>query len=395
MKVVLSILMTWLKWFVKLCVLLGVVGGLVYWVKFSPVSVSESRPVRQDIVEHVFGTGTLESQTQVKISTKISSRISDVLVDQGHRVSAGQLLVRLDSEELEQQVAIASANKEAAEAFIKRLQTDKNRALAIFQQAKKSYDRVIALASSNALSQDDVDKATEHLSVSSSGVSRADAAIAEGRKKLVAASQNLKYHQAKLSDCEIRAPFDGLITKRVRENGDVVVPGSSILTLISTKNLWVRCWIDETEIGKLKPGQMATVILRSYPHLGLPGKVVRLGNESDRETHEFLVDIQIEKVPENWAIGQRAEAYIQTQKKDSALTISSKEIQVSNKEQGVFVVSRQRAEWRPIKIGIYDNENIEVVSGLNESDRIVRPIKTGSKLSDGRRVTVVDSADSR
>ena len=244
-----------------------------------------------------------------------------MLVDQGSRVSAGDLLVRLDDEELTQQVAIAQANVDAASAAIVRLTTDKNRAAAVYDQAKKSYDRVESLMKQKAVSRDEADKAVEALAVAESGVSRAEAAIAEGQKELVAAEKTLEYHRARLLDTKINAPFDGLIVKRSREPGDVVVPGSSILTLISTDELWISAWIDETEMARLKTDQSARVVFRSEPDKTYPGTVVRLGREADRETREFIVDVRVLELPTNWAVGQRAEAYIQTAKKDDVLLL--------------------------------------------------------------------------
>lgn len=80
------------------------------------------------------------------------------------------------------------------------------------------------------------------------------------------------------------APFDGLIVARQREAGDVVVPGSSILTLISTDLLWIRAWVDETEMSRLAESQSARVVFRSEPERAYPGRVLRLGREADRES---------------------------------------------------------------------------------------------------------------
>ena len=148
--------------------------------------------------------------------------------------SAGDLLVQLDDAELQQQVEITQANVEASQAGVLRLTADKDRATAAFTQAEKSNDRILTLARQKASSQDDVDKATEALAVAVTGVTRAEAAITEGQKQLVAAEKTLEYHRARLADCRIAAPFDGVIVNRNREPGDVVVPGSLILRLIST-----------------------------------------------------------------------------------------------------------------------------------------------------------------
>ncbi len=103
-------------------------------------------------------------------------------------------------------------------------------------------------------------KAIESLAVAETGVSRAEAAIAEGQKELVAAEKTLEYHRARLHDTMVLASFDGLVVKRSREPGDVLVPGSSVLTLISTDEVWISAWIDETKMARLQTDQSARVV---------------------------------------------------------------------------------------------------------------------------------------
>ena len=172
-----------------------------------------------------------------------------------------------------------------------------------FEQAQRSHDRTQKLSKQNAISQEDVDKAIEALAVAVAGASRAEAAITEGQKELIAAEKTLEYHRTRLKDSAIVAPFDGLIVKRVREPGDVVVPGSAVLTLISTDELWISAWVDETEMERLKQDQKARVVFRSESDKSFPATVVRLGKEADRETREFIVDVRVLELPKNWAVG--------------------------------------------------------------------------------------------
>ncbi|APZ90701.1 efflux RND transporter periplasmic adaptor subunit [Fuerstiella marisgermanici] len=377
----------WLKRIVKFTFVTLIAAGVIYWIKFSPVSVDTYSAERGTIVAEVMGTGTLEARVSTTVSPKISGRIVDIVVDQGSQVSRGKLLVRLDDEELQQQVAIAQANVDAASAAIVRVMTDKNRAAAVYDQAKKSHDRIQGLVRQNAASPDDEDKAVEALAVAEAGASRAEAAIAEAQKELVAAEKTLEYHRARLHDTQILAPFDGLVVKRSREPGDVVVPGSSILTLISTDELWIRAWVDETEMARLQTEQSARVVFRSEPDKSYPGTVARLGREADRETREFIVDVRVLELPSNWAVGQRAEAFVQITQKDDALLLPARLIVKRNEMQGVFVDEDGIAVWRPISIGLRRRDTVEVLEGLSPGDSVVTPKKSTTLLSDGRRVT--------
>ena len=364
-----------------------IITGIVYWMKFAPVPVISHAIERGMIVADVMGTGTLEARVETTISPKISGRIVEMLVDQGIRVSRGDLLVRLDDEELQQQVAIAQANVDAATAAIVRLKTDKQRATAVYDQAKKSHDRILSLVQKNARSQDDADKAVETLSVAESNVARAEAAITEGHQELVSAEKTLEYHRARLKETQIHAPFDGLVVKRRREPGDVVVPGSSILTLISTDELWIRAWVDETEMARLKTDQSARVLFRSEPEKAYAGKVVRLGREADRETREFIVDVRVLELPVNWAVGQRAEAYIQITHRNDALLLPARLIVKQDDFIGVFIDVDGIAVWCPIRIGVRNRDTVEVLEGLTEGDSVVTPSHSTTVLTDGRKIT--------
>lgn len=369
-------------------VLAVIVGGIVYQVRFAPVTVQSISPTRQTIKSEVMGTGTLEARISTTISPKITGRIGEVLVDQGEKVQQGQLLVRLDDEELQQQVEIASANVEAANAALQRLMADKNRAIAVFEQSRRHHDRIQSLKEKNATTQDDVDRAVESLAVATADMTRAEAAITEGQKVLLAAEKTQEYHRARLADTLINAPFAGLVVERQREAGDIAVPGSAILTLISTDVLWISAWIDETEMSKLSVDQPARIVFRSHPERSFAGKVVRLAKQADRETREFVVDVQVSELPENWAVGQRAEVFIETDRQDDVLTIPLTPLSRRDKQEGVFVAAEGTARWKAVTLGVRGREFVEVREGLSESE-IVLLVPTGqSMLTDGRRVQI-------
>lgn len=376
----------WLWSILKLAIVLSLVSAVVYWMKFSPIAVSEHPVQRGLIVAEVMGTGTLEARIEATVGPEISGRIKKVLFDQGDRVSAGDLLVELDDEELQQQVAIADANVEASKAAIARLTADKDRATAVYTQAQRSHSRMQALIESNAVSQEELDRSTEALAVAVTGVSRAEAGITEGQKELVSAEKTLEYHRTRLDDCRIYAPFEGLIVNRNRELGDVVVPGSSILRIISTDQLWVSAWVDETEMARLAPDQPARIVFRSDSATWYPGKVIRLGREADRETREFIVDVDVLQLPTNWAVGQRADAFIEVARKEDIVLLASNLIVRREGQAGVFIRVEDRAVWRSVTLGLRNRDSVEVLTGLEPDDVVVRPIDGQSLLIEGRKV---------
>ena len=261
--------------------------------------------------EDVLGTGTLEARVKTQVSARIQERLVEVLVDQGDTVKKGQLLAKLDDAELRQQAAMAQASFAAAKQTAQRVEADLARSQAVLEQARKDAKRLAGLLASNAVSQTDSDKAAEALQVAEADLKRSNAAIAEAQGLVLVAEKTMLHRQEQLAFTQITAPYDGLIIRRDREPGEMLVPGATLMELISLDELWIRAWVDETEMPRLAKGQKARVVFRSEPQKNYPGVVSRLGREMDRETREFLVDVRVEQLPVNWAVGQRAEVYIQ------------------------------------------------------------------------------------
>ena len=378
----------WLWQFVKLAALAAVVASVVYWLKFSPVPVSEHRVELGEIVAEVMGTGTLEAHFKSTISPRISGRIQEVLVDMGDHVTAGKVLVKLDDTDLKPQVEIAQASVDVSQAALDRLQADRSQALAVLEQTAADHERALRLRRGGSISQEDVDKITANWKIAQAGVARTDAALIEGRKELIAAETSLAYRKALLGDTEIVAPSDGLIVQRQRDPGDIAVPGSAVLSLISTKELWITAWVDETEMSRVAIGQPARVVFRSEPGHAYRGEVTRLGRQADRETREFTVDVRVLELPKNWAVGQRAEVYIETARKPGVTVLPAQYVLWRDGKPGVFVRRGQYAAWRDLTLGLSGREVVEVASGLEPGDRVVVPAEGKNTAIEGRRISV-------
>jgi HlyD family secretion protein len=344
---------------------------------------------RGEVVAEVMGTGTLESHVGATISPKISGLVTAVLVDQGDRVEPGQVLARLDDSDLSRQVEVVESTLGAANAAVERQKADRARALAVLDQARFDYDRIENLVKQNTAATTEFQEATKALRVAEADVARADAALVEVQKQVIAAEKTLEFQKAKLADTVVRAPFAGLIARRDRDPGDVVMPGGSVLLLVSTDELWISAWVDETEMTRLEPNQPAHVVFRSEPGRSYPGEVARLGREVDRETREFLVDVRVRELPGNWAVGQRAEVYIETGRKADAVRLPTRLVVWRDGQSGAFVEGSGRAVWRPLQLGLRGREVVEVTAGLKTGDRVVAPANPQSgALKPGQRVAV-------
>jgi RND family efflux transporter MFP subunit len=372
----------------QVVIVLGIVGAVVYWAQFAPLPVSVHVVQRGEIVAEVMGTGTLESHISATVSPKISGLITEVAIDQGDRVQRGQVLVRLHDADLGRQVEVAQSSVAAAQAAVSRQEADLARAVAVLDLARYDFDVIQNLLQQGTGSATEFEDARKTLRVSEAELARAEAALAEARKQVIAAEKTLEFQKAKLADTVVSAPFDGLIARRDRDPGDVIVPGSSVLLLVATDEMWISAWVDESEMGRLSVGQPARVVYRSEPQRAYPGEVARLGREVDRETREFIVDVRVRELPPNWAVGQRAEVYIETGRTADAVRLPTHLIVWRNGQSGTFVDGAGRAVWRPLQLGLRGRELVEIAEGLSASERVIAPADAKSDgLKPGQRIT--------
>ncbi len=372
----------WLKFIVPAVVLAGVIAFVV--LKPTPVTLHEVKA--GTVLAEVMGTGTLAARVKVALGPKIQGRLVEVLVDQNDSVRAGQLLARLDDGELLQQVEMARAALASARATVDRVRADQARADAVTKLTRLEHRRSSDLLATNAVSQSDFDKALQSLRVAEADLARTQFAIVEAERQVATAEKTLLYQQERLADTRLLSPFDGLVVKRNRDAGEVVVPGSAVLDLVATAEIWVSAWVDETAMSGLATGQPARVVFRSDPAHPLTGEVARLGRQTDPETREFLVDVRLTSLPANWTIGQRAEVYLATGQSAARATVPVAALQFQKGQPGVFVAEGGHARWRPVQLGVRGRERVEITGGLAPGERVATTADPRAALADGDRI---------
>jgi HlyD family secretion protein len=227
---------------------------------------------------------------QVNPAFNVSERILRIAVEEGRRVVKGQLLASLDSERLQYEVDRAQARVQAQQELVSKMETgsrpdeiDKaraevNAAAVRARDAERTYRRLKSLAATDAISREKADNAKaaadqaqaelkaakETLALAIAGPRKED--IAAARATLRAYVAELSLAREKLSDTELHAPADGIIRERILEPGDMAFPQRPVFTLALTDPVWVRTYVSEPNLGKLKPGMMAKVSTDSYPN---------------------------------------------------------------------------------------------------------------------------------
>lgn len=234
---------------------------------------------------------------QVDLGFREGGRIEAVLVDEGDSVGAGQPLARLDTDLLRQQRDQAAARLAGQKADLARLERGYRTeevaqaraqvaaARAVAENAAINLHRVTSMRQSNAISQKELDNARatdreatarlkssqDQLEMLLSGYREED--VLAQRAAVAAAEAELATAEIQLADGVLHAPQKGVILTRAREAGAIVQPGQTVYTLTLTDPVWLRAYVDEPNLGKIKPGMAVRVAVDAAPGKTFPGTV--------------------------------------------------------------------------------------------------------------------------
>lgn len=386
----------------------------------SPVKAEYVSPQNRHLVQEVFGTGTVEARVLVTAGSRITGRVKKLHADQGDFVKKGQLIAVLESEDLQALVSQAvdtqqrSASMETAtrndlarsQANIKAAESAVRKSETTMKLAKQTFERYEALFKKGMVSRQDLDEKQAALDEAMRQRDTLEAAATAARadtervKNMLEAARHesgagmasSKYAKAKLEDSSVRASIDGVVVSRDAEEGDAVVPGTSIFRIADPGTVWVKANIDEAQGGGIAQGNPARVYLRSDRKTALPGTVARVAQESDRVTEEMEVDVLF-PLEDNGRLhlGEQADVYINGRDKDG-LSIPVKSVTVREGKEGVFVAVNKRARFVPVKTGVWTHDFVEI-SGLREDDKVLLlNDKLNAGLKDGARVKPVHPA---
>ncbi len=367
-----------------LLVLIGVVV-LVGWLRFwRPVAARTVAVERGSIVHEAFGRGTIESEREAAVGFDLVGRLSEVLVDEGARVTLGQGLARLETNQAEADLRTAQNGISAARASLARLAAEEERARALVAASERDERRTRALVASGAITIQEADEATDRHRLARADLDRVLAQRAEATRGIDIASSGAAQRQVAVVRATLLAPFDGVVTRRLREPGDTVTIGTTILRIADTTHVFVRAAIDETALPSLAEDQRSevTFVGGGTP---LPGKVRRIAWEADRQTHEISVEVTLDELDRRVAIGQRADVRIELVRRDHALRVPLAWIHHDDDGPYVFVDRAGRiAVVRPT-FGLGGREHVEVLAGLAEGDTLLAAPSSSGTLPAGRR----------
>lgn len=374
-----------------LVIFLGVKGG---GTKIDPSKIAKVE--RGPLAKSVVATGKVEPITKAEIKSKASGIVKRWLADAGQKVKAGQVLVELDKEEIQDQVNQARADLEGAEASRRAAEADLERAKADAESPdvpllKRAYDRAVQMAKDGVVSQQTLDDAEKNyeLAVNKQSVAKANYLVAKSRLAQAVASvaqkrATLEQNTQQLRNSTIVAPIDGIVLSRDVEIGDAVssilVLGSSatqVMTIGDISQVYVLGKVDESDIGKVTMNQPARIKVESFKDKTFNGKVTKIapmGTEKDNVT-TFEVRVSIDNPGGELKPNMTANAEIVLEEHPSVLMIPEGAIMYDkDKKASVEVVDAKGKDGKrkvPITVGISNGSKTEVVAGLKQDQEVV------------------------
>lgn len=282
--------------------------------------------------------GTVTARTVAQIASKVPARVLEIRVGAGDPVKTGQVLARLDEQELRARLNQARAALAAAEAHSARAGADARRTQNLFDQeaaTRQMLDAALAASRSSA------------------------AQVAEARAAIAAA-------ESVAGEGILRAPFDGAVIKRLMDPGDMALPGQPILTMQSVQHLRVEAAIPESCARLLQQGQGLKALIGSEDY---PAKVEEIAPAADPQTRTVLIkaalDPQAHTQPGTFVwLEQACGRY-------SALLIPEGAVRRTGQLENVRVVLDGKSTLRHVRTGKIHDGSIEILSGLKEGERVL------------------------
>ncbi|MDO8631117.1 MAG: efflux RND transporter periplasmic adaptor subunit [Phycisphaerales bacterium] len=381
------------------------------------LTVVVARPEKGEIIRLVQAPGDVEPVLEVDIRSEIVAKIEEMPIKEGDTVRKGDLLCRLDDKNL-------LAEIESAQARIAQLQSAIVQAKADLEKAERDLTRQVGLSEADATSDLELrDYKTTYDKARSMHEMRGH--------ELAQADAGLKRIKEDLRRTVIRAPIDGVVSKLVAKQGEVVVtgtmnnPGTTIMTISDLSKMQVRTRVDEVDIPLVNPDQKARIYLQTDQNAPVPARVVRVASKGTKATGRDVVTFEtlLEVLSDDARVkpGMTANVEIEVARRDDAITVpveavvhrmrkdlpdevvaafDRKQVNLDLSTRAkqaqyikvVYVMDKDVAKVRVVESGIADTRRVELSEGVGLDDTvIIGPYRSLDQIKDGKKVALADT----
>jgi membrane fusion protein, multidrug efflux system len=332
------------RWAVLLALLCIGAGG-IYWL-LAPPSITVVHPRRGPAVQAVYATGTVEPTVMVPISARNMARLVELTVDEGSTVAKGQVLAKLEDDDLRRAVEVTEAEERYAKAELDRLAVLVERQVV----ARSAYDRAKA----------DWEKAR---------AAAARAAVEAGF-------------------LELRAPADGMIIRRDGEIGQMIGANQTVFWLSCCAPLRISAEVDEEDIAQVRPGQQVLIRADALPGRTFHGQVQAVTPKGDPVARSYRVRVSL-PADTPLMIGMTTETNIVLRRSENALLVPAGAVQ----QDTLWRVEDGHLSPQKVTVGAKGAAEVEIVEGLSDGDWIVAA--PSPNLNPGQQVRAISAAGQR
>jgi len=306
---------------------------------------------KRDIASSVQATGVIRAKigAEVKVGARISGKVEKLYANIGDVVKKGQVIARLEQEDLRAKVNEANMNLKIIEANL--------------ELAQKNLQRMQNLYAKDFVSKDKVDVAERDYK----------AAMAQSNQ----IKETIRYNETQMSYANIYAPISGVIASVATQQGETVSASSlnvpTFVTIVDLNRLEIYAYVDETDIGKIKPGIEATFTVDSFPDKDFKGKVSAIYPKATIQDNVvyYITVISIENPEGKLKPDMTVNATIYLNKRENVLAVPNKAIKREGGKKVIIVLENGKPAQKTIKTGWKDSAYTEVIEGLREGDKVV------------------------
>lgn len=370
---------------------LALAGGGAWWLLAAgrPVPVetvtvrANGQGARSDAV--LQATGYVTARRMATVSAQMTGTLVEVLIDEGFKVKKGQVLARLDDTGLKAAMAAAQAQVRMAEANLGQLQAQ-------LAQAQANERRQIELAASGMTTHQSREQAA-------TSVKSFAAQLEAARRQVEAAQAQARQTQVNFDYATVRAPFDGVVTARAAQVGEIISPLSAgggftrtgVGTIVDMDSLEVNVDVNEAYIAQVKPDMPCEAVLDAYPDWRIPAHVVAVIPSADRGKATVKVRVALEQKDERVVpdMGVRvsflAAKTAPQAKPVPGVLLPPDAVVERNGAQVVFVVADGKAQQRTVKLERPVGKFILATEGVQSGETVVvsppAELKQGSNIA--------------
>jgi multidrug efflux pump subunit AcrA (membrane-fusion protein) len=351
-------------------------------------------PDRQEL------SGTIQAVDSAVLSTRVMGRIKTLALQEGDRVKKGQVVAQIDVADITAQsaqalagVGQAQAGQAQTKANLNQLKSQQVEARASLNLAKINQSRTAQLHSEGAISQSQLDQANTALDVAQAKVAQVESALRQGeaaitqsQAAIAQAKAGVGATSANISYGVIRAPFDGVVIQKLAYAGEMTTPGAPLLKLENTDHLRLEIAVPEADLRFLRINQPVVVKIDALGE-EQTANVRQIVPTADPNSRSFIVKVPL-KNSGHLISGMFGRIELPRGVRE-VIMIPVNTLVRRGQLEGVYVVdANNQAELRWVKTGRVQDNQIEIVSGLTDGDRIITSHL--QQLSDGQSITSRD-----